>query len=301
MNYIQCLSLVLILITCGVFLWIANRSREAYNYLAQNKIQPYVLYIPKRLKAVKKVMKKMDLEPVYVQGLDKNTISLEKALDQNLVRSDWYDYSVGGMGNETSGKKPMNSGRIACHLGHLSILERFLQSSNKYALVFEDDVTLTPGKNYEQKYKLRTILGNIPANAHIVYLSYCYEFCELAKNYDDIFIHAVRPLCRHMYLVSREGAQIILDNTLPMYNTGDKMIGNLILKNVLKGYLVNPRFFTLTQNRQPTGVFKTNLDNHGVHYSCQKGQGGYLDSLNKAPENKFVSTLQMLKKNRIQR
>jgi len=296
MNQGQCIALILL----GVLLlWIVidwKKSRETYNYLSRNKIQPYVLYIPKRFKAIKKMMKKLDLNPIYVQGLDKNKITLEKALKQGHVHPDWYDYSVKGGATETSEKKPVNSGRIACHLGHLTILEQFLQSSNEYALIFEDDVYLTPGKSYERKHKLRTILENIPKNAQIVYLSYCYEFCDLTKKYNDIFIHAVRPLCRHMYLVSREGARIILDNTHPMYNTGDKMTGNLISDKILKGYLVNPKFFTLNQNRQQVGEFRTNLNNHGDLYSCQKGQGGYIASLNEAPKNKYISTQQILNK-----
>jgi GR25 family glycosyltransferase involved in LPS biosynthesis len=264
--------------------------RETYNYLTRNKIQPYVLYIPKRLKSIKKIMKKLDLSPIYVQGLDKNGITLKTSLDRGLVHPDWYDYSVKGDATETSEKKPVNPGRIACHLGHLAILERFLQSSDEYALIFEDDVYLTPGKSYERKHKLRTILENIPKNAQIVYLSYCYEFCDLTEKYNDIFLHAVRPLCRHIYLVSRDGARIILDNTLPMHNTGDKMCGNLIFDKILKGYLVDPKFFTLKQNRQPVGAFKTNLNNHGELFPCKERN---FRSLNDAP---YVSTQQILNK-----
>ena len=79
-----------------------------------------------------------------------------------------------------------------------------------------------------------------------------------------------------------------------MYNTGDKMTGNLIADKILKGYLVNPTFFTLNQNRQQVGEFRTNLNNHGDLYSCQKGQGGYLASLNDPPKNIHISTQQIL-------
>ena len=221
-------------------------------------------------------MKQLNLKPIYVKGFDKKKISLKASCDQGLVRSDWYDYSVTGEGSETSEKKPVNPGRIACHLGHLEILKRFLRSSNEYALIFEDDVYLAPGTSYEQKYKLRTILENIPKNAQIVYLSYCYELCDLSKKYNEIFLHAIRPLCRHMYLVSREGARLILEKTLPMYNTGDKMTGNLIADKTLKGYLVNPKFFSVNQNRQQVGEFRTNLNNHGELFPCK---GGNLRSL----------------------
>ena len=45
----------------------------------------------------------------------------------------------------------------------------------------------------------------------------------------------------------REGAKIILDKTIPMYNTGDKMIGFLIAKGILKGYLVNSDYLKIDQ------------------------------------------------------
>ena len=293
MHGIQCLILTLLYF---LILWVILnliRSRESYNYLTRNKIQVYVLYIPKRFNTIKKVMEKMDLHPIYVQGLDKNNLTLESSLQQGIIHTNWYDYSIKDTTTENSKKKPVNLGRIACHLGHLKILKLFLKSSAKYALIFEDDVYFTPGKIYDRKYKLKTILENIPPDAQIVYLSYCYEFCDLTRTYNDIFIHAVRPLCRHIYLVSREGPQIILDNTLPMYNTGDKMTGNLIAHKILKGYLVNPKFFTLNQNRQQVGKFKSNLNNNGTLYSCKK-EYGYLASLNEAPKNKYISTQQIL-------
>ncbi len=289
MDQIHCI--ILILLCCLILNLI--RPRERYN---PNKIQAYVLYIPKRFKAIKKIMEKLDVNPIYVQGLDKKHLTLKRALKQGIIQTDWYDYSIKGNADETFQKKPVNPGRVACHLGHLKILKLFLKSSSQYALIFEDDIYFTPGKIYDRKYKLKTILENIPPDAQIIYLSYCYEFCDLARKYNDIFLHAVRPLCRHFYLVSQEGAQIILDNTLPMYNTGDKMVGNLIANNILKGYLVNPKFFSLNQNRQQ---FKSNLNNNGSLYSCQKGPRGSLTSLNEPPKNKFISTHQILNSNYI--
>lgn len=239
-------------------------------------------------------MKKLDLNPIYVKGIDKDKINLKGLLKQGIIQTDWYDYSIKDGVNEKFRKKTVNVGRVACHLGHLKIFELFLQSSSKYALIFEDDIYLVPGKIYDLRYKIRTILENIPKNAQIVYLSFCYEFCDRARKYNDIFIHAVRPLCRHIYVVNRKGAKIILDNTLPMYNTGDKMVGNLIANKKLKGYLVDPAFFNLTQNRQQIGKFRTNLNNHAVLYSCQKGHWGHPFSFNEVKKNERVSVQQIL-------
>jgi len=285
MNISQCIFIILLwFLFLGIIIY-WQRPQERYDYLSQNQIQIFVLYIPKRFNAIKKIMKKLDLNPIYVRGLDKNKITLKDSLKQGVIHTDWYKYSLKEDVSEKSEKKPVNTGRIACHLGHLKILKLFLQSSDKYALIIEDDSYISWGESYDRKYKLRTILENIPPDAQIVYLSYCHEFCDFVHTYNDIFSHAVRPLCRHFYLVSREGAKIILDNTFPMHNTGDMMVGNLIVNKILKGYLVNLKFFSISQNRQKEGVFKSNLNNNGKLSSCKK---------NIFHENKYVSIQQIL-------
>ena len=291
MNRTQCFLLVVL---GFLILWLVINSvdpREQYNYLNLKGIQPYVLYIPKRFNTINKIMKNLEIDPIYVSGFDKKNIQLKRSLDEGIVEPNWYKYSINASSNEKMDQKPANPGRIACHLGHLKILDLFLKSSSKYALIFEDDLYLTPGKIYEQRRKLRIILNNIPKDADIVYLSYCHELCDLSRPYNDIFTHAVRPLCRHIYLVSRNGAGIILDRTLPMYSTGDKMVGNLIESKQLKGYIVNPDFFSLHQNRQLTGDFRTNLNNHGPTHSCRKGHGFFAEP----PKNRRVNTQDFLK------
>ena len=56
-----------------------------------------------------------------------------------------------------------------------------------------------------------------------------------------------------MYLVSRKGATIIINKTLPMYKPGDNMISDLVLKKELKSYSVNQTFFNVIQDKQTFG------------------------------------------------
>ena len=283
-----------LLVVLGVLiLWAVTasiRPREPYNPSKHRGVQAYVLYIPKRLKTIKRFMENIDIKPIYVLGFDKTRIQIEKSLKQGVVHPEWYEYSRNLPPKDVWKHNPVNPGRIACHLGHLKILKLFLKSSARYALVFEDDLYFTPGKIYEQRRKLQIVLENIPKDAQIVYLSYCHEMCNLTRPYDDIFIHAVRPLCRHIYLVSREGAEIILDKTIPMYNTGDKMVGGLIESNRLKGYLVNPEFFSLNQKRHRTGDFRTSLDNQAPIQLCQKEYGSLPAAFARQPKNARVDT-----------
>jgi len=62
-------------------------------------------------------------------------------------------------------------------------------------------------------------------------------------------------------------------------------VANLIVNKTLKGYLVNLKFFSISQNRQKEGVFKSNLNNNGKLSSCKK---------NIFHENKYVSIQQIL-------
>jgi GR25 family glycosyltransferase involved in LPS biosynthesis len=238
--------------------------KEGFNELS---VSSYVLFIPKRLQSITNTMNGLGISPNYIQGPDKNLFSLEKLTEEGIIRKDWYKYSIENK-HKKYGKKKVNTGRVACHLGHLKIMEKFLKTDSKYALIFEDDLHISPSQYDDIAIKIRHILENIPKDAQVVYLSYCWELCSLTTKYNELFTNAVRPLCRHMYMVSREGAKIILDKTIPMYNTGDKMIGFLIAKGILKGYLVNNKYLQIDQNRQSDGVFKTNLENDAPHRLC---------------------------------
>ena len=241
-----------------------NKITEGFNDVS---VKSYVLFVPKRFESIRNTMNGLGIKPNYIQGPDKDLFSLEKLAEEGIIRQDWYQYSMENKNNKY-GKKKVNTGRVACHLGHLKIIEQFLQTDSKYALIFEDDLHINPSQYIEIKKKIDHILDNIPEDAQVVYLSYCWELCSLTTKHNELFSNAVRPLCRHMYMISREGAKIILDKTIPMYNTGDKMIGFLIAKGILKGYLVNSDYLKIDQNRQSEGVFKTNLENHAPHRLC---------------------------------
>jgi len=128
MDKTQCFLLVVL----GFFiLWLVAtsvESRESYNYLNRKGIQTYVLYIPKRFNTIKKNMGKLDIKPIYVAGFDKKQIQLKRAYDKGIIGPDWYRSSINTSTNESLKKNLANSGRIACHLGHLEILGLFLQS-----------------------------------------------------------------------------------------------------------------------------------------------------------------------------
>lgn len=226
---------------------------QDYNEDNINNTNIYVLYVPKREKYIKDVMKKIKLEPKLIQGPDKNKLNLEKMIENNeLVKKDGIDE---------------NRGRIACHLGHLKILNTFLQSNKKYALIFEDDIFIPQEKNkkIEIGTKIKNLINNIPFDADIVYFGYCFENCSSKYKYNKYFNKSVRPVCRHCYLVSRKGANIIISNTKYISSSGDIRYMKLIEENKLKSYSVNSNYLLIEQNRDNLG---SELGNNNKLRAC---------------------------------
>ena len=214
----------------------------------KKNIGVYVLYVEKREEHIRKTINKLFLNPNFVKGPDKNLLNIEKLQKKLFLSNEWK-----------SKVSKFNLGRVACHLGHTTILKKFLETTLDYALIFEDDIHININSYNEIRNKVKHILNNIPSDADIIYLSYCFEKCNNLKRYDDIFDISIKPLCRHMYLVSRKGANIIIDKTLPMYKPGDNMISDLVLTKELKSYSVNQNFFNVIQDKE---TFGSNLNNN---------------------------------------
>lgn len=256
--------IIYILFLLAVLLFINNEDK--YELFSNNNIYDvYVLYVPKREKYIKNIISKLNLNTNinYVQGIDKNDIKPNDLIRENKITKRWYDTRI----KPIKYIKSFNKGRTTCHLGHINILNKFLKSNSKYALIFEDDININGNYN-EISNKINYIINNIPKDADIVYLSYCFEICSRLKKTDDIFIKAYRPLCRHFYLVTKKGAKVIIDKTLPMYSSGDRMIGELIKKNILNGYIVNPSYLIINQKRNSNTNLETLLDNKQDHRLC---------------------------------
>ena len=220
-----------------------------------SNIDVYVLYIPKRENYIKNIIDRLFLNPIYVEGINKNELDKEELIRKEYISKDWKE------------SEKFNLSRVACHLGHMKILERFLLTDKKYALIFEDDIKVDKCNMNKYRYKINNILLNIPFDADIVYISFCWEHCDKVKYVNNIFYKSYKPLCRHMYLVSNNGARIILENTKKLKAPGDNTIGALIENKKLVSYNVNPYYFNLIQNRDNLG---SNLGNNNMYKICKK-------------------------------
>jgi len=249
--------LIIIILLCIINRIKYNESKQLLN----NNIKSYVLYIDKRFNYIKNIINELNINSTFIKGIDYKYLSKNKLVKDNLISRQWITDTI----NKVKYIKEFSLARVACHLGHITILKNFLQNNKKYALIFEDDIKI---ENYDLITKINIIINNIPKDAEIIYLSYCFEYCDKLKKINTIFSKAYRPLCRHMYIVTKKGATKIIKHTLPMFSSGDRMIGHLIQKNILNGYLVNPEYLNIKQLRTKTGILRTTLDNIENHTQC---------------------------------
>ena len=204
----------------------------------------YVLYIPKREKYIRDIINKLKLNPEFVKGFDKNNLDLNKLIKNNKVSKQFA--------------KEDNIGRIACNLGHIDILNKFLKSTNKFALIFEDDIAVD---NYDETTsKIINLTNNIPPDAEIVYFDYCWAKCSNLIKYNNYFNISKTVLCRHCYLVTKLGAKKIIDNIYPINMNGDQFYSKLINNKILKSYNVIPNYLKIEQNRNKMGSELNNND-----------------------------------------
>ena len=203
---------------------------QDYNEDNINNTGMYVLYIPKREKYIKDIMNKLNFNPEYVKGPDKNKLNLKQLKKDGFINN-----------------RKIIDGQIACALGHLDILNKFLKTNKKYALIFEDDIKID---DYNEKStKIKNLINNIPPDADIVYFGYCFENCSNEYKYNKYFNKSVNPSCTHLYLVSRNGANKIINNIKPFKYGIDFHYIDLIKNKTLNSYSANNKYFDLTQDR----------------------------------------------------
>ena len=141
---------IISLISVIILIWSLSRNNLIEGYEGNSNFENtgmYVLYVPKREQYIKDVMKKMKLNPEFIQGPDKTKLDLENLKKDGIIAKDT--------------KK--SRGVLACYLGHLNILKKFVESDYKYALIFEDDIKL-PDNTDEIYKKIKYSINNMPEN-----------------------------------------------------------------------------------------------------------------------------------------
>jgi GR25 family glycosyltransferase involved in LPS biosynthesis len=198
-------------------------------------------------------MKQMLKDEVFEGIPDKRIIAYDGKNDTKNV----YDKLI------IENKKQSDT-EYACLLSHLETIRIFNDSSNKVALIFEDDVTLEFKKYWKKSVK--EIMDNAPADWEIIMLSYIFDFRrevlfdnwsnssqEYDKNNDTYFSTIA-------YLINKKGSNKLMN----IYNNNKYVLNNSLLQ-VADSYI----YTTLNTYvyKYPMFIYKTDNDSliHADH------------------------------------
>jgi glycosyl transferase family 25 len=214
-------------------------------------LEPYVISLkyPKDLFAY---LQERGLNPQFVKGIDGRS---ELKSDPKLYKHVTPMYSRFG---------PLSA--IGCALSHMKAWRMFLQSDSEYALVLEDDVVM----DVDFVEKLRNVVDHVPSDFDIFYLG-CFGSASksifftlnmgwLGLKNDPVHVNdkvRVPPvaLALHAYIVSKKGAQTLLDNLDgKIYYHLDFCIQALSKQHVIKTYVAEPRLVYQTSTDTLTSL-----------------------------------------------
>lgn len=234
--------------------WLLNRKKEekegwVYDYMENAVV--YAIVIPKRKAYIDDVMKKIGIDYIPFDAVLKDTINRDELRSEGIIKKD------------SKIDRPENHGRIACHLSHIGVLREFLKGDKDVCFVFEDDIAL-PNNVDDIKQKIINILKHMPSDWQMFNFGKCWDRCNNMEFINQYVIKSI-PVCRHAYAVTRIGAQILVNNTIPMSNNGDTMYRKLIEENQIIAYTTDVELFT--QNRQEMG---SELGNDKLYNLCHR-------------------------------
>ena len=112
------------------------------------------------------------------------------------------------------GKNP-NGSTIGCYLSHLKVLRLFLESTNEYAVICEDDIKPVSnlGTLLEQAIELREYWDILRLSGF--HNSHPRTFAKLSDGY-SLAVNFTRLCGSGAYMVHRQAAEILLRQLVPM-------------------------------------------------------------------------------------
>jgi len=244
-------------------------SISSIDILSQTQV--YVLCIPSRKEHAASLMTRWGFHAQLVDGPDKSSFDLQRLISAGVVLPEYLDVVWQDV-------EYFPEGKVACHLGHLNILERFLAQREKlFALIFEDDLEAGPESLRED---LSHFLSQVPQDFDLLHLGFVRESRAARQpvNTNGSVFRSVEALGRHAYVVTRKVAELLVKHTLPMYNHGDKMFQAVYHQFRLKAYQPEePLFFQdrinfeseLSERWKPSRAFQPTAEDDGIR-SCDR-------------------------------
>jgi glycosyl transferase family 25 len=208
--------------------YFSNKIVESFS---NNSIIPiYVISLEKstdRREYINNLLK--DVQFLYLNGIDGSDIKEEDLYLKDKYVDIHYTYSKGELG---------------CLLSHIKLLKQISESENDISLIFEDDIIF---KNNLNIIDTLHIIKNIK-NIHeydIIYLGHCFEDVHTNETIDEItynnniyrIAESVKPFCTHAYIITKNGAQKIMNflnnNDYKIVDTIDALYITLIQNKII--------------------------------------------------------------------
>ena len=191
----------------------------------------------------------------FIYGLNKSETTKEE-----LIAGGVYDEQRAIELDRSS--KPMTVGHICCSLAHTNAYERMVDDNVERALIFEDDVTVSP---IDEEDVLQ-ILANAPDDAELIYwgwaatmepkhaplkkwlykrqhdlglLTYTHTMIDnlYPREFNEYFLAAGKTFYTHAYSLTRSAAEKLLAINSPVVLNADNAIMHGVLSGEIKAYL----------------------------------------------------------------
>lgn len=129
-------------------------------------------------------------------------------------------------------------GEIGCYLSHMLLIKSFINSKNKYSVVFEDDLKILDD---DLDDKIKKIIEKLNGNFDIIYLG------NLNNNHGEQIINDIYTINKseylwgtHAYIVNNKSVEKIYNSLLNINIAIDNKLKYNIDNNILKGYVIYP-------------------------------------------------------------
>lgn len=267
---------VLIMIALLVFIYYVYSRNKREHFTIDNPLNKlvnlkYVITLPQRKKYIQNIMDLMNIKPIYVDAyLASNLPSFKTMIDQNVINKHFMihyyknDY-INVLNNENNYKNIMGiKGKIALHITLVNILKHFLKTNEQRCMVFEDDIEVPSDINVMFKRLSEIIDGELNFDWNIINMGRCYDKCGQNIKISNNIVSNTSAFCNHAMIYDRRAAELIVNNSFPMYDAGDTMLIHNVRNNPdIKMIAVAPAIFY--QNRDNLG---TTLNNFGRLSEC---------------------------------
>ena len=233
----------------------------------------YLLTIPRnaeRCKSVSEELKNQGIEFEIIYGIDGHDLTSNK-ISQVYSRKKEADFR-----EKYASPKRLKINEIACSLSHCKLYKLILENNYDTCLILEDDVKILPSDHKELLYALE----ELPEKWDLLYLGHENNI-DYMSLYDKTKANLLFPLfnflikkeynseyfrnmfkqyysqhlelpgaqsCTFSYVVTRSGAEKLLNAQTPVFLEADTLIKHLITQGKIEAFSLKRHIFT--QNKK---------------------------------------------------